>query len=299
MKRAGDAEGILLLRKESGATSFESLSVVKRALGTRRVGHTGTLDRFAQGLLVVLAGRSTKLVPYFTGCDKVYEGTILFGAETDTLDPEGRVIAEAPPPSRNDLEECLPTFRGSILQAPPLYSAVHIEGRRAHEIARSGGHVEMALRPVCIHTLELLSYDGQRADIRVHCSKGTYIRSLARDIAMATNSRAHLIALNRLKVASFSLEAAAPMTDDLAAALRPVGSEDFEGIGFACYRVDQASERDMIHGKPIQEDGLEPLGALTAAGADRAAVFSAVGSLVAVLERFGDSWRYGFVYGRP
>lgn len=299
MKRAGDADGILLLRKESGATSFEALSSVKRALGTGRVGHTGTLDKFARGLLVVLAGRSTKLVPYFTGCDKTYEGTILFGAETDTLDPEGSVVAEAPPPSGEVLEACLDAFRGNIMQAPPLYSAVHVDGRRAHEIARSGGEAEMARRPITIHALELLSYDGLRADIRVRCSKGTYIRSLARDIALAANSRAHLIALNRLQVASFSLDAAARMSDDLSAALRPVERGDFEGIGIACFRVGQATERDLIHGKPIREEDLEPLGARSAAAVDRAAVFSASGSLVAVLERLGASWRYGFVYGRP
>ena len=130
MKNAAPS-GLILLRKKPGLTSFEALGEVKRALGTGKVGHTGTLDKFAEGLLVVLTGRALKLSPWFVHCDKQYEGVIRFGIETDTLDPEGSPIAEAAPPSREAVEKILSQFTGDIIQTPPAYSAIHIDGKRA------------------------------------------------------------------------------------------------------------------------------------------------------------------------
>ena len=240
-----EPNGYLLLRKRPGISSFDALNLIKRSLDTGKLGHTGTLDKFAEGLLVVLVGRSTRLVPWFTGCDKIYEGTITFGAETDTLDPEGAVIAEAPAPSEEVLRSALAGFRGDIMQAPPLYSSVHVDGKRAHEIARSGETVEMKVRPVTIHSIELMSFEEQRAKVRVHCSKGTYIRSLARDIALACGSRAHLSELRRTKVATFELsdaldplEAADP-EKAIKEALRPIDENAFAAIGMACAAADR------------------------------------------------------------
>jgi len=197
--------GLILLDKKPGVTSFEALGEVKRALGTGKVGHTGTLDKFASGLLVVLAGRALKLSKWFSHCDKQYTGTIRFGIETDTLDPEGKVIAEAEVPTREKVEQALSQFTGRLMQEPPAFSAIHINGRRASSLARSGKAPEMKKRPVSIYKLELLSWNPPLADIFVHCSSGTYIRSLARDIALAAGSRAHLCALRRTKVAGFFL----------------------------------------------------------------------------------------------
>jgi tRNA pseudouridine55 synthase len=198
--------GLILLHKQPGITSFDALRGIKRALGTGKAGHTGTLDKFAEGLLLVLTGRALKLSKWFTHCDKQYEGTICFGAETDTLDPEGVVIANAPLPSREAVESALAQFRGSIEQAPPAYSAIHIDGERASALARRGEAPEMRKRPVTIYRLELRSWEPPFAKIFVHCSSGTYIRSLARDIALAVGSRAHLTALVRTQVAGFKLE---------------------------------------------------------------------------------------------
>ena len=128
--------GLLLLNKKPGVTSFDSLSNVKKAFATRKVGHTGTLDRFASGLLLVLVGRGVKLVPLFEDCVKEYTGTVFFGEETDTLDPEGSVIATGKVPSREEVEAVLSAFRGDILQEPPAYSAIHVNGRRAYELTR-------------------------------------------------------------------------------------------------------------------------------------------------------------------
>jgi len=170
--RTAECSGIVLLNKSPGITSFQALNEIKKAFSTGKVGHTGTLDKFASGLLLVLVGRAGKLAPWFSGCDKEYEGAIKFGVETDTLDPEGMVVAEASPPDRETLEKALAAFRGDILQAPPVYSAVHIDGERAHKLARSGAAVEMPKRPVSIYALDLLSYEPPLARIRVSVPRG-------------------------------------------------------------------------------------------------------------------------------
>ena len=196
----------MLFAKESGPTSFSSLGVIKKALGTGRVGHTGTLDSFAEGLLVVLVGRMTRLVPYITATEKRYQAVVAFGSETDTLEPTGTVVATGPLPTRQQLESVLDQFRGRISQVPPLYSAVHVDGQRASDIARTGNTVQVPPREVTIHSLELTDFDGQHSLLEVVCSKGTYIRSLARDLALAVGSRAHLVALRRTGVGPFRLE---------------------------------------------------------------------------------------------
>ncbi|GHV62842.1 hypothetical protein AGMMS49587_10900 [Spirochaetia bacterium] len=250
-----EKSGLLLLNKKSGLTSFDSLNVVKKALGTGKVGHTGTLDKFASGLLVVLAGRAVKLTPWFSLCTKEYEGTIRFGIETDTLDPEGITVGEGPVPDREALEKALSLFRGEILQAPPAYSAIHVDGKRASERARSGESVEMKRRPVTIHALELLSWESPLARVRVCCSSGTYIRSLARDIALAAGSRAHLVALKRTQVAGFHLTSEMeenPETPEaIMAVLRPIDKSVFEALNIPVIDVDKENMQKIIQGKAL------------------------------------------------
>jgi tRNA pseudouridine55 synthase len=294
-----DTAGILLLNKFPGYTSFDSLNVVKRALSTRKVGHTGTLDKFASGLLVVLAGWALKLSPWFDRCDKRYEGVIRFGVETDTLDPEGEPVGEGPVPSRDALERALAQFRGDILQAPPAYSAIHLGGKRAYELARSGAELKMKERPVAIHALELRSYEPPLARISVHCSKGTYIRSLARDIAIAAGSRAHLAALERRRVAGFDLADAVPMdSPGLAAALRPVSPETFEALGLPVIAVDGAAARHMRQGKPLgQLPGDAALSPAWKAGPESLGVFHNREFVAALVKNAShDRWSYGYVH---
>jgi tRNA pseudouridine55 synthase len=297
--------GLLLLDKQPCFTSFESLKLIKRVFATRKAGHTGTLDKFASGLLLVLVGRAVKLSPWFLDCDKWYEGTVCFGAETDTLDPEGVVIAEAAPPSKEVLERVLPGFRGNLLQAPPAYSAVHIGGERAHRLVRSGRVPEMERRLVSVYALDLLSYNPPLARFRVHCSRGTYIRSLVRDIALAAGSRGYLKALRRTRIAGFSVEDAFDpgvrtgpeelnelQRAAVHAALRPIDAGIFQALGIPRLRVDVKTARNMGRGgalagllKPeeIQSDG------------GSAAVFDSEGRFTAVVERRGNRLRYGFV----
>lgn len=215
--------GILPYAKHSGITSFASLGCIKKALRTKKVGHTGTLDSFAEGLLVVLTGSLTRLVPYFTLFDKTYEAVISFGEETDTLDPCGTVVRSAPLPDTASFERAFAAFRGNLMQRPPSYSAVHVNGKRASDLAREGRAALLPERAVAVHQSDILEMrlvqEGGRSCVRYarvffHVSKGTYIRSLARDLAVACGSVAHLIGLKRTKVGCFDI-AQASFSDTL------------------------------------------------------------------------------------
>lgn len=189
-------------------TSFEALDGVKRALGTCRVGHAGTLDRFATGLLVVMVGACTRLVRFVQGLEKEYVARLTLGIETDTLDPEGAVVGTAPVPSAEAIEVALRGFVGTISQVPPAFSALHVGGRRAHEIVRGGGAPEMRARTVHIPELALLEYRPPLLDLRIRCSGGTYVRSLARDLALAAGSRGYVSALRRTAIGAIRVEEA-------------------------------------------------------------------------------------------
>jgi tRNA pseudouridine55 synthase len=301
--RIPERNGLLLLDKKPGLTSFESLGELKKALGTSRLGHTGTLDKFASGLLLVLAGRALRLSPWFTRCGKEYEGTVCFGVETDTLDPEGAITAEGPVPSKEALEEALNLFRGDILQAPPAYSAIHVEGRRASELARAGKTPEMKKRPVRVYSLELRSWDPPHAGIRVRCSSGLYVRSLARDIALAAGSRAHLVGLRRTRVAGFSVE---DCRGDRA--LLPIDAELIGRLGLPCFETEPDALDKMIRGRPLGPllAGLRPRypgGEEKPAGqggeGDFAAAVFCGGIFAGIVEKQDGNWRYGYVYAHP
>ena len=216
-----EVSGIVLLAKQSGKTSFSSLSSVKRALQTAKVGHTGTLDSFADGLLVVLTGHLTHLVPHITNLDKTYRAVIEFGTETDTLDPTGQIVRTGRIPSRTEVESALTEFLGEIEQIPPAYSALHVGGRRASDLAREGKTVELEARRVTVYSIGLLDFSEKYALVEVSCSKGTYIRALARDIAAKCGTVAHLAALRRTRVGPFELKDAA-------------GAENLGGLSVAC-----------------------------------------------------------------
>jgi tRNA pseudouridine55 synthase len=294
-RQAAVPGGLLLLHKKSGLTSFEALHEVKRALKTSKVGHTGTLDKFAQGLLPVLAGRAVKLSPWFTHADKQYRGKIHFGLETDTLDPEGRIIAQGPLPDRQAVEEALDGFRGEILQAPPAYSAIHLGGKRASELARSGETPEMKKRAVTIYRLDLAAWEPPFAEIEVRCSSGAYIRSLARDLALAAGSRGYLAALTRTRFAGFDLsQAVSGGGEVLAAALRPIDRTVIEGLGLLAFEISGHDLQKFIHGKPIYQvlaaaDYQDP-------AASAAAVFCGDEFAGIIERRPGKDWTYGYVY---
>ena len=195
---------VICTTKEAGVTSFQSLRAVKAAYPAQKVGHTGTLDRFAGGLMIVLVGEATRLNPFFTGFDKSYRAVMRFGVQTDTLDPEGAVVRDGGRiPSLAEIEAVLPSFTGKTLQRPPVYSAIHVGGKRAYREARKGREIEMPEREIEISRLSLVSYDPPYLVFDASVSKGTYIRALARDIALSLGSCAHLTALDRYRVGPF------------------------------------------------------------------------------------------------
>lgn len=206
---------VLLSDKKAGETSFKSLGEIKRAYKGSKVGHAGTLDRFATGLMLVLTGEATRLNPLFSGMDKSYRATILFGSETDTLDPEGEVVATAPIPDENCVREVVASFVGRQEQTPPIYSAIHVDGKRAYREARKGKDIEMPSREITVHSAKLESYTDGRAVVSFCVSKGTYIRSLARDIGIRCSSRAHLDALDRFELGPYSREDISKSTEEL------------------------------------------------------------------------------------
>jgi tRNA pseudouridine55 synthase len=209
--------GWVILDKPLGLGSTQAVSAVKRALREAglpkaKVGHGGTLDPLASGVLPIAVGEATKLAGRMLDSDKIYDFTIRFGEQTDTLDLEGKVIATSDVrPTRDALDAVLPRFTGPIEQAPPAYSAILIDGRRAYDLARAGEEVEMKLRAVTIHALTVAEGGAGVLDavtLSAHVSKGTYIRSLARDIAVALGTVGHVTMLRRVKAGPFTLDQA-------------------------------------------------------------------------------------------
>ena len=187
-------------------TSFSSLGEIKRMFPGSKVGHAGTLDKFASGLMIVMTGGATRLNPVFSSFGKKYRATIEVGSETDTLDPEGNVISKSDHyPTLDEIKRVLPSFLGEQDQIPPMYSALHVDGKRAYLEARKGKDIEMPVRRIRVDSIDFISYDGKSLTIECAVSKGTYIRSLGRDIALSLGSRGHLTALRRLSVGPFSL----------------------------------------------------------------------------------------------
>ena len=206
--------GWIILDKPVGLGSTQAVGVVKRNLreagyGKVKVGHGGTLDPLATGILPIALGEATKLCGRMLDASKEYAFTVQFGAETDTLDLEGKVIATSDvSPSLAEIEAVLPRFTGPIAQVPPAYSALMVDGERAYDLARKGEAGELKSRSVTIHELRLEAADAQSATLIAHVSKGTYIRSLARDIARALGTVGHVTMLRRLRAGPFALDSA-------------------------------------------------------------------------------------------
>ncbi|KFB72677.1 MAG: tRNA pseudouridine(55) synthase TruB [Candidatus Accumulibacter phosphatis] len=210
-------DGVLLLDKPAGMSSNSALQAARRLFSAAKAGHTGTLDPMASGLLPLCFGEATKFSVDLLAADKTYEAQLLFGVRTDTGDADGTVVMRSPVSfGRTELEAALTHFRGPIRQIPPMYSALKRDGRPLYELARQGIEVEREARAVTIHELLLLDFSGDRCRLRVACSKGTYIRSLAEDLGAALACGAHLTALRRLVVGPLQIADAVTL-DQLAA----------------------------------------------------------------------------------
>jgi tRNA pseudouridine55 synthase len=220
-----DVNGWIVLDKGVGMTSTHAVAVVKRGLSAKKAGHAGTLDPLASGILPIALGEATKTVPFIMDGRKSYVFTVAWGAETNTDDAEGEVVARTDTlPSPAEIEALLPRFTGSIQQVPPRFSAIKIKGERAYDLARDGEVVELQPRVVEIDRLALVHHEGNRSVIEADCGKGTYVRAIARDLGRALGCFGHIAALRRTRVGPFS-DADAVTVDHVAtdpAALRPV-----------------------------------------------------------------------------
>lgn len=291
MARQSDVHGVLVVDKPRGPTSHDVVAMVRRALGTRAVGHAGTLDPMATGVLVVAVGEGTKLVRWLTADDKAYRATLELGVETDTLDADGVEVERLPVPTgltQADVERAARGFIGRIAQRAPAYSAIKVGGQALHERARRGEVVEPPERDVTLHTIRVLAVEGPRVELEMEASKGFYVRSLARDLARALGTRGHLIGLRRLRSGAFGLEAAV-QGEPLARAAR--GDEDarsevrgaVQSLADACVampRVTLAARgvEDARHGRPVDLRGVEPL----PPDAEPVALLDEAGALVAI-----------------
>ena len=211
--------GILSVDKGPGVTSFQVVARLRRALGVAKAGHGGTLDPEATGVLPILVGEATKLMPYLADLDKEYRAVVRLGVVTDTQDVSGTVLAtrEVPALRASAIVAVLDRFVGDVEQVPPMYSALHHEGKRLYEIARAGGTVERPPRRVRIHAIALEAQAGSEITIRVHCGKGTYVRTLAADVGEALGCGAALSRLVRTRVGPFGLDEAVSWADVCAA----------------------------------------------------------------------------------
>ena len=277
--------GILLVDKPQGVTSHDVVARARRLLGTRKVGHAGTLDPMATGLLLLGVDSATRLLTYLVGLDKEYRATIRLGVATDTDDAEGEVIAtrDASGVPDDAIEAGIAALRGPIQQVPSTFSAIKVDGRRAYDRARAGEEVALEARPVTIHAFEVDAVRREAAvvdlDVRVVCSSGTYIRALARDLGAELGVGGHLTALRRTRVGPFevtdAVELPDPRVDADAAAPALLDPAEVVARLFPVVRLDAAQTRDLAHGKRVHLD---------AADAELAAALTPEGRLAALIE---------------
>ncbi len=270
--------GVLVVDKPQGITSFDVVRQVRRAFGVKKVGHTGTLDPMATGVLPICIGDATKIAQFITEATKAYDAVVKLGSTTDTLDAEGKVLERRPVPplTRELLEAAFEKFRGPIMQIPPMYSAVKIGGKRLYELARAGEEVERAARPVTVYELTLRDFSADEIQLTVRSSKGFFVRTLAAELGEALGCGAHLCALRRTHSGPFTLAQAIPLADVMAqgaavASARLVGLNDaLEDL--PALKVTEAEAARVRHGGLVEVAGqltglhrvLEPSGALLA-----------------------------------
>jgi tRNA pseudouridine55 synthase len=258
--------GFLTIDKPPGMTSHDVIGLVRRVTGVRQVGHSGTLDPAASGVLPVAVGHATKVLPFIEDDDKRYVATVRFGVETDSGDRDGRLIGQrgAPELDRGHVEGLLSRFRGEIVQTPPMHSAIKIDGQRLYDLARAGVEVEVPERRVTIHDIALIDWRPPEATLAIGCSKGTYIRSIARDLGAAAGTGAMLASLVRTRAGLFDLASAIPVQELearlaehgwAAIALHPaavLGAADV-------LLLDEHGERRWFNGLPIDAHAISPM----------------------------------------
>ena len=254
--------GFLNIYKPQGKTSHDIVAILRRITKIKQIGHTGTLDPFAEGVLPICIGKSTRLIEYLDD-DKAYIGTVQFGSATTTYDIEGEISKTSDKKiTIEDLEQILSQFRGEIEQIPPIYSAIKINGKKLYEYARKGETVDIKSRKVNISKLEIVNFnkENQTAELLIECSKGTYIRSIANDIGEALNCYGHLIKLVRIKAGKFSLKDTKKLEElETIEEIEKNLIYPLEYLNFPKYELNETEKEKVSHGMSIEinaSDGL-------------------------------------------
>ncbi|WP_338867999.1 tRNA pseudouridine(55) synthase TruB [Myxococcus stipitatus] len=284
-------DGVLVIDKPTGPTSFDVVRQVRSLLKLKKVGHTGTLDPMATGVLPLCLGEATKVAGFITEGDKAYDATVRLGSETDTQDAEGQVTATGPVPALTPalLEAALARFRGTFDQVPPMYSAVKVAGKRLYELARAGEEVERAARQVTVYELILRDFSADRLHLSVRCSKGFFVRTLAFDLGRALGCGAHLEALRRTSSGPFTLARALPLADVASQAKEGTLASRLVSLSDALVdmpevKVGAEDARRVSHGVPVEVPASSRPGRVRVMGPD--------GTLLAVAEGAGGRLRY-------
>ena len=243
--------GVINIYKPKGMTSHDVVGVLRKKLNIKQVGHTGTLDPFAEGVLPICVGKATRLIEYFED-DKEYLATVQFGSQTTTYDLEGNITQTSSIKiTQTNLEKALEIFQGEILQTPPIYSAIKVNGKKLYEYAREGKEVKIEPRKVTIYKIELKSFDEikQQAEISIKCSKGTYIRSIANDIGVNLGCFGHLVKLIRTQAGKFLVENSVQL-DDLD--IKNKIQSPLEVLSLPQINVNGIMHERISHGMPIK-----------------------------------------------
>lgn len=246
--------GFLNIYKPTGKTSHDVVAIVRRITKIKQIGHTGTLDPFAEGVLPICIGKATRLIEYLND-EKAYIGTVQFGSSTTTYDTEGEVVKTSDKiVTQEDIEENLKFFRGEIEQLPPIYSAIKVNGKKLYEYARAGQEVKIEPRKVTIFELELVNFNqaAQQAKIKIVCSKGTYIRSIANDLGEKLGAFGHLIKLVRIKAGDFYVEDSIKL-EDLNSPENVLNKLIYptEKLNFAAYNLNEEQKKKISNGNAI------------------------------------------------
>lgn len=272
-------DGVLLVDKPAGLTSHAVVDRVRHVTGTRRIGHSGTLDPFATGLLTLLIGRATRLAPFVEPDPKVYCATIRFGLATTTDDATGEPLREAPAPDAAGIDRAIAGLTGHLLQRPPAYSAKQVGGVRAYAAARRGKPLTLEPAHVEVYEWRVGARNGCDLSVEVSCSGGTYVRALARDLGESAGSAAHLVSLRRVRSGRFSIDDAQPMDQVEGGALR-ILPPSAAVAQLPTQTVDDLEAKRLVHGQPVP----------ARIAGERAALLQG-GELLAVAIREGDTWR--------
>lgn len=240
-------------------TSHDVVSKIRRILKTKKVGHTGTLDPDAVGVLPICIGKATRLAEYLTSDNKTYRAILTFGYETDTQDSSGRVVKETSLPeiSFDQFSQILNKFLGEIEQVPPMYSAIKVDGQPLYKLARQGQEVHRKARSIYIYDLKLLEFDREKAFLEISCSKGTYIRTLCEDIAKACDSSGHMSFLMRTQSGIFSIDDAFTLEEVASASLEKIIIKPADALRFPQIMTNEVTEKIVKNGNKVPIDLIE------------------------------------------